>query len=142
GDVAATRPLGDLTLGMSICYVLRFPGLYRALANAGASLVAVPAAFTAPTGQAHWHVLLRSRAIETGSYVIAAAQGGQHPNGRATYGHSIIIDPWGKVIAELAHDEPGVLIAEISADLVQDVRERVPALRNARDFAPPQVLQA
>jgi predicted amidohydrolase len=141
GEEAVTVPLGPFTLGMSICYDMRFPKLYNALANAGANLIAVPAAFTVPTGQAHWHVLLRSRAIETGSYVIAAAQGGQHPNGRATYGHSIIIDPWGKVIAELAHDEPGVLLAEISADLVRDVRERVPALRNARDFALPNVLQ-
>src|SRR5690606_37707576 len=141
GDVAATRPLGDLTLGMSICYVLRFPGLYRALANAGASLVAVPAAFTVPTGQAHWHVLLRARAIETGSYVIAAAQGGKHPNGRATYGHSLIIDPWGRIVAELAHDEPGVLLAEITPELVTEARERIPALANARSFAPPGPLQ-
>jgi predicted amidohydrolase len=137
GESAVTAPLGEFTLGMSICYDMRFPKLYNALANAGASLIAVPAAFTVPTGQAHWHVLLRARAIETGSYVIAAAQGGQHPNGRATYGHSIIIDPWGRVIAELTHDEPGVLVAEIAADQVADARQRVPALANARDFAPP-----
>jgi predicted amidohydrolase len=142
GERAVTVPLGPFTLGMSICYDMRFPKLYNTLANAGANLLAVPAAFTVPTGQAHWHVLLRSRAIETGSYVIAAAQGGQHANGRATFGHSIIIDPWGKIVAELAHDEPGVLVAEISPDLVKDARERIPALANAKNFAPPQELQA
>lgn len=141
GEQAVTAPLGDFTLGMSICYDMRFPRLYNALANAGASLIAAPAAFTVPTGQAHWHVLLRARAIETGSYVIAAAQGGQHENGRATYGHSIIIDPWGRVIAELDHDAPGVLLAEISPELVADARGRIPALANARNFAPPQPLQ-
>nr|WP_295892336.1 carbon-nitrogen hydrolase family protein [uncultured Devosia sp.] len=141
GEQAVTADLGEFTLGMSICYDMRFPKLYNALANAGASLIAVPAAFTVPTGQAHWHVLLRARAIETGSYVIAAAQGGQHANGRATYGHSLVIDPWGRVIAELAHDEPGVLLAEISPDHVVDARERIPALANARNFALPEALQ-
>jgi predicted amidohydrolase len=141
GDVAVTTPLGEFTLGMSICYDMRFPKLYNALANAGATLIAVPAAFTVPTGQAHWHVLLRARAIETGSYVIAAAQGGQHANGRATYGHSLVVDPWGRVVAELAHDEPGVLVAEISPDHVVDARQRIPALANARNFALPQPLQ-
>jgi predicted amidohydrolase len=141
GERAVTADLGEFTLGMSICYDMRFPKLYNALANAGANLIAVPAAFTVPTGQAHWHVLLRARAIETGSYVIAAAQGGTHANGRATYGHSLVIDPWGRVIAELDHDEPGVLVAEISADHVVDARERIPALANARNFAPPEALQ-
>ena len=140
GEQAVTASLGDFTLGFSICYDMRFPRLYNTLANAGANLIAVPAAFTVPTGQAHWHVLLRARAIETGSYVIAAAQGGQHANGRATYGHSIIIDPWGRVVAELDHDEPGVLLAEISADHVADARQRIPALANARNFAPPNPL--
>lgn len=137
GEVAVTAPLGAFTLGFSICYDMRFPRLYNALANAGASLIAVPAAFTVPTGQAHWHVLLRARAIETGSYVIAAAQGGAHPNGRSTYGHSLVIDPWGRIVAELDHDDPGVLIAEIAADRVADARDRLPALANARDFALP-----
>ena len=141
GEQAVTAPLGDFTLGMSICYDMRFPKLYNALANAGANLIAVPAAFTVPTGQAHWHVLLRARAIETGSYVIAAAQGGQHPNGRATYGHSLVIDPWGRIVAELEHDAPGVLVAEISADHVVDARQRIPALANARNFALPGTLQ-
>jgi predicted amidohydrolase len=113
---------------------MRFPRLYNLLAKAGANLLAVPAAFTVPTGQAHWEVLLRARAIETGSYVIAAAQGGLHENGRATYGHSMIIDPWGKVLVELAHDKPGVAVADISPGQVEDARGRVPALQNARDF--------
>lgn len=142
GEQAVTADLGDFTLGMSICYDMRFPKLYNSLANAGANLIAVPAAFTVPTGQAHWHVLLRARAIETGSYVIAAAQGGQHANGRATYGHSLVIDPWGRIIDELDHDEPGVLLAEISPDQVKEARQRIPALANARDFASPQPLQA
>jgi predicted amidohydrolase len=141
GEQAVTADLGDFTLGMSICYDMRFPKLYNALANAGANLIAVPAAFTVPTGQAHWHVLLRARAIETGSYVIAAAQGGQHPNGRATYGHSLVVDPWGRIIAELDHDMPGVLVAEIAADHVADARGRIPALANARNFALPGQLQ-
>jgi len=142
GERAVTAELGEFTLGMSICYDMRFPRLYNSLANAGANLIAVPAAFTVPTGQAHWHVLLRARAIETGSYVIAAAQGGQHPNGRATYGHSLVIDPWGRIIAELDHDEPGVLVAEIAMDHVVDARQRIPALANARDFALPGALQS
>jgi len=141
GERAVTAPLGDFTLGFSICYDMRFPRLYNALANAGANLLAVPAAFTVPTGQAHWHVLLRARAIETGSYVIAAAQGGQHANGRATYGHSLIIDPWGKIIAELDHDRPGVLLADIDPAMVAEARQRVPALANARDFAAPEPLR-
>jgi predicted amidohydrolase len=137
GERAVIANLGAITLGFSICYDMRFPRLYNGLANAGAGLMAVPAAFTVPTGQAHWHVLLRARAIETGSYVIAAAQGGLHENGRSTYGHSLIVDPWGKVIAELDHDERGVLLAEIHPAAVIEARGRVPALANARDFAPP-----
>lgn len=137
GERAVTAELGEFRLGFSICYDMRFPRLYNTLANAGATLMAVPAAFTVPTGQAHWHVLLRARAIETGSYVIAAAQGGVHANGRSTYGHSLIVDPWGKVIAELDHDRPGVLVAEIDPQAVVEARQRIPALANARDFASP-----
>jgi predicted amidohydrolase len=137
GEVAVTADIAPFTLGMAICYDMRFPRLFNALANAGANLLAVPAAFTVPTGIAHWHVLLRARAIETGSYVIAAAQGGQHPNGRSTYGHSLIIDPWGKIVAELDHDSPGVLVAEIDLEAVREARQRIPALANARDFALP-----
>ena len=141
GDAAVTAPVGDFTLGFSICYDMRFPRLYNSLANAGATLMAVPAAFTVPTGQAHWHVLLRARAIETGSYVIAAAQGGSHANGRSTYGHSVIIDPWGRIVGELEHDAPGVLVAEIDPGQVTDARQRIPALANARNFAVPEPLR-
>lgn len=137
GDRAVVADIGEFRLGFSICYDMRFPRLFNSLANAEASLMAVPAAFTVPTGQAHWHVLLRARAIETGSYVIAAAQGGSHANGRSTYGHSLVIDPWGRVIAELDHDRPGVLVADIDPAAVREARQRVPALANARDFAPP-----
>jgi deaminated glutathione amidase len=142
GDAAVTAPLGDFTLGLTICYDMRFPALFNALANAGAQVMAVPAAFTVPTGQAHWEVLLRARAIETGSYVIAAAQGGQHANGRATYGHSMIVDPWGRVVAQLDHDEPGVITAQISLAAVEDARSRIPALVNARSFSLAQALPA
>ena len=142
GEAAVTARLDAFTLGLAICYDMRFPALFNALANAGAQLLAVPAAFTVPTGQAHWHVLLRARAIETGCYVIAAAQGGQHANGRATYGHSLVIDPWGKVIAELDHDEPGVLIAEIELGAVDEARGRIPALANAREFRQAPALPA
>ncbi|WP_323016094.1 carbon-nitrogen hydrolase family protein [Devosia sp.] len=141
GERAVVAPLGVFTLGMSICYDMRFPALFHSLAQAGATLLAVPAAFTVPTGQAHWHTLLRARAIETGSYLIAAAQGGQHPNGRATYGHSLIVDPWGRIVAELDHDRPGVLLAEISPELVVETRGRIPALANARPFLAPGALQ-
>ncbi|WDR04705.1 carbon-nitrogen hydrolase family protein [Devosia rhodophyticola] len=134
GDAAVTVPLDPFTLGMSICYDVRFGALYNVLAGAGANLMAVPAAFTVPTGQAHWEVLLRARAIETGAYVIAAAQGGQHESGRATYGHSMIIDPWGRVVAERADDREGVVLADIDLAEVDEARRRIPALANARPF--------
>jgi len=137
GERAVTAPLEAFTLGFSICYDLRFPALFQSLAGAGATLLAVPAAFTVPTGEAHWHVLLRARAIETGAYVIAAAQGGRHDNGRATFGHSLVVDPWGRVIAELAHDAPGVLVADIEPQAVTEARRRLPALTHARAFAAP-----
>lgn len=135
GDRAVTAPLGAFRLGLSICYDLRFAALYNALAQAGADVLAVPAAFTVPTGAAHWEVLLRARAIETGSYVIAAAQGGQHENGRATYGHSMIIDPWGRIVAHIDGDAPGVIYADISPEAVAEARRRIPALTNGRAFA-------
>lgn len=135
GETAVVADAGAFRLGMSICYDMRFPALFRALAEAGADVLAVPAAFTVPTGQAHWETLLRARAIETGSYVIAAAQGGQHENGRATYGHSTIIDPWGKVIAGNSDDAPGVIFADYDPALVAEARGRVPALANARPFS-------
>ena len=135
GDRAVVAAAGAFRLGLSICYDLRFPALYAALAGAGAEVLAVPAAFTVPTGEAHWHVLLRARAIETGSYVLAAAQGGAHENGRKTYGHSLVIDPWGRIVAEKPDDEPGVLMAELDLDRVADARRRLPALANRRPFS-------
>lgn len=118
-------------LGMTICYDLRFPQLYRSLAKAGASIAAVPAAFTETTGCAHWHVLLRARAIENGMFVIAPAQGGRHANGRQTYGHSLIISPWGDVLAE-GGSEPSVVIADIDPALSIDARSRIPSLQHDR----------
>ena len=109
--------IGVAKLGFAICYDLRFPQLFRAEALAGAEVLTVPAAFTRQTGQAHWHVLLRARAIENGAFVVAAAQGGLHEDGRETFGHSLIVDPWGRVLAEADHDEPGVIVAEIDTAL-------------------------
>ena len=121
------------TLGVTTCYDLRFPEQYKALALAGADFLAVPAAFTKITGEAHWHVLLRARAIETGCFVFAAAQGGLHENGRSTYGHSLIISPWGDILAE-AGDEPCVVAAEIDSAEVSAARRKIPALDHVRPF--------
>ena len=120
-------------LGVTTCYDLRFPEQYKALAKAGADFLTVPAAFTKVTGEAHWHVLLRARAIETGCFVLAAAQGGLHENGRSTYGHSLIISPWGQILAE-ARDEPSVIAAEIDPADVATARQRIPALNHVRPF--------
>ena len=124
--VMADLPWGQL--GMAICYDLRFPSLFRHQAHQGASLLTVPAAFTQKTGEAHWHALLRARAIENGAYVLASAQGGLHEDGRQTYGHSLICDPWGKVIAEKADDAPGVILAEIDMEAVAKARSAIPVL--------------
>lgn len=135
GDSAVVTEAAGVKLGLTICYDVRFPALHRTLAVAGAEVIAVPAAFTVPTGEAHWEVLLRARAIETGCYVIAAAQAGSHQNGRSTYGHSMIIDPWGKVLGQLGGEGPGVLVADIDPNMVAEARGRVPALANARPFS-------
>ena len=134
--VVADLPWGRL--GLSVCYDIRFPQLYRALAHAGAEVLAVPAAFTRTTGEAHWHVLLRARAIENGAYVVAAAQAGHHEDGRDTYGHSMIVDPWGRILAE-AGVEPGVIVAEIDPAVSAATRGRVPSLVNERAFVAPPV---
>ncbi|MBB3931917.1 putative amidohydrolase [Kaistia hirudinis] len=134
GDRAVVADLPWAKLGLTICYDVRFPALHRTLAEAGADVIAVPAAFTKKTGEAHWHVLLRARAIETGSYVLAAAQAGHHEDGRDTFGHSMIVDPWGKILAE-AGDEPGFIIAEIDPAFSSVTRQSIPALVNRRDFA-------
>ncbi|RUW90607.1 carbon-nitrogen hydrolase family protein [Mesorhizobium sp. M7A.F.Ca.US.010.02.1.1] len=135
GTEAVVTEIEGAKLGFAVCYDLRFPQLFRAEALAGADLLSVPAAFTRQTGEAHWHVLLRARAIENGAYVVAAAQGGLHEDGRETYGHSLIVDPWGRIIAEAAHDEPAVIIAEIDPAQSLAARKKIPNLRNARDFA-------
>jgi len=134
GDEAVLVDLPWGKLGLSICYDLRFPSLYRSLASAGAQMLAVPAAFTRQTGKAHWHVLQRARAIETGCFVISAAQGGDHEDGRSTFGHSLMINPWGEIIAELDHDEPGFALADIDLSEVIAARGRVPSLQNGRRF--------
>jgi len=128
GDRAVLAQLPDAALGLTICYDVRFPGLYRALAQAGAEILAVPAAFTAQTGQAHWEPLLRARAIENGAFVIAPAQGGTHDDGRQTWGRSMVVDPWGAIVACLDHDEPGILMAQIDLARVDEARQRIPNL--------------
>ena len=129
--MVADLPWGRL--GLSICYDLRFPSLYRALAEAGSSFIAIPAAFTKQTGEAHWHVLVRARAIENGSFVLAAAQGGMHENGRETFGHSLIVDPWGRILAE-GGTEPGLVMGKIDPAEVAAARARIPSLQHGRRF--------
>ena len=129
--VLVDLPFGRL--GLSICYDLRFAALYRALAGSGAEFIAVPAAFTMQTGEAHWHVLIRARAIESGAFVLAATQGGLHENGRTTFGHSLIVSPWGEVLAE-GGEEPGVIFADIDLAACAEARARIPALKHDRDF--------
>ena len=133
GELAVLADLPWGRLGLTVCYDLRFPALYRALAEAGATMLAIPSAFTKQTGEAHWHVLMRARAIENGSFVFAAAQGGKHENGRDTYGHSLIVDPWGSIIAE-GGTEPGVIMAEINPAEVASARARIPSLQHGRRF--------
>ncbi|MGE0118931.1 MAG: carbon-nitrogen hydrolase family protein [Dongiaceae bacterium] len=133
--VVADTPWGRV--GLTVCYDLRFAYLYRALAQAGASFLTVPAAFTVPTGRAHWQTLLRARAIETGSFVFAPAQCGEHAEGRKTYGHSLIVAPWGEILAE-AGEAPGIIDAEIDPAKVEEARRMVPALQHDRRFAAPE----
>ena len=137
GDTAVVADTPWGRLGLTVCYDVRFPHLFRQLAKAGADLIAVPAAFTVPTGEAHWETLLRARAIETGAFVLAPAQGGLHEDGRRTWGRSTVIGPWGEVIAKLDNDAPGVLFATLDLAAVAKARRAVPALTHDRDFAAP-----
>ncbi|GJD54586.1 carbon-nitrogen hydrolase family protein [Methylobacterium dankookense] len=134
GACAVVAETALAPIGLGICYDLRFPALFRALAEAGAAILTAPACFTQQTGEAHWHVLQRARAIETGSFMISAAQGGRHEDGRDTFGHSIIVDPWGRVLADAGGNEPGIILAEIDLTRVADARQRIPALAHARPF--------
>ncbi|HEU0100670.1 MAG TPA: carbon-nitrogen hydrolase family protein [Allosphingosinicella sp.] len=131
--VVADSPAGPL--GLSICYDLRFPDLYRALTDSGARILAIPAAFTVPTGRAHWHLLTRARAVEAGAYVVAAAQSGRHEDGRETYGHSLVVGPWGEVLLDMGDGE-GIGFADIDLAEVEAVRARLPALRHRRPIPP------
>jgi predicted amidohydrolase len=133
GELAVLADLPWGRLGLTVCYDLRFPALYRALAEAGATMLTIPSAFTKQTGEAHWHVLIRTRAIENGCFVFAAAQGGKHENSRETFGHSLIVDPWGRIIAE-SGTEPGVVMAEINPAEVANARARIPSLQHGRRF--------
>ena len=136
--VVVDTPAGRL--GLSICYDLRFPDLYRALTDAGAQLLAIPAAFTVPTGRAHWHVLVRARAIEAGVFVVAAAQSGRHEDGRETYGHSLVVGPWGDVLLDLGEGS-GVGFAELGLGQIEAVRARLPAVRHRRPIPPASLVQ-
>jgi predicted amidohydrolase len=136
GTVVAETPWGRL--GMTVCYDVRFPHLYRALAQAGADFLAVPSVFTVPTGTAHWHVLLRARAIENGCFVFAPAQWGEHAGGRRSYGHSLIVDPWGEVMAD-GGEAPGIITAQIDPARIAKARGMVPSLQHDRGFTPPKV---
>jgi predicted amidohydrolase len=134
--VVVETPLGRL--GPTICYDLRFAGLYARLSDAGATVFAIPAAFTVPTGEAHWHVLMRARAIEAGAFVVAAAQVGRHQDGRETYGHSLVVDPWGRVLLDMGGDESGLGFAELDLAAVEEVRRRLPAIHHRRPIPEPE----
>ncbi len=131
--VVRDTPVGHL--GLAICYDLRFPALFERLSAAGAQAIALPAAFTVPTGQAHWHVLLRARAIEAGLFVIAAAQSGEHEDGRRTFGHSLVVDPWGEILAD-GGEGNGLVFAEIDLARIEEVRSRIPVLAHRREIGP------
>jgi len=137
GSRAVLSETGGVPLGLSICYDVRFAYLYRRLAKAGAVMIAVPSAFTRPTGRAHWEILLRARAIETGSFILAPAQGGKHEDGRKTWGHSMIAGPWGEIIAVREDDEPGLLHAAIDPGETSAARTRIPALNGDREVSGP-----
>jgi len=136
GDRAVVARTPWAKLGLSVCYDMRFPALYAALARGGAELIAIPAAFTLPTGRAHWHTLVRAHAIETGAFVVAAAQSGHHEDGRDTYGHSLVVDPWGEVLLDMGEDA-GTALVELDMGAVASARTRLPTLEHAREFRLP-----
>ena len=125
----------SIQLGLTVCYDVRFPALFEALGRRSCDVIAVPAAFTVPTGQAHWHVLLRARAIEASAFVVAAAQVGEHEDGRRTYGHSLVVDPWGEVLLDMGGEAPGLGFADIDLARISEVRAQVPSLANRREIA-------
>jgi predicted amidohydrolase len=131
--VTASSPLG--TLGLAVCYDIRFPALFEVLGQARCDVIAIPAAFTVPTGKAHWHLLQRARAVEASAYVVAAAQVGRHEDGRETYGHSLVVDPWGEVLLDMGGKAPGVGFAEIDPERIAQVRAQLPSLANRRAFS-------
>ncbi len=136
GHKAVVAAIPDAMLGLSICYDVRFSGLYEALTNAGADILSIPAAFTVPTGKAHWNILLRARAIEAGAFVVAAAQYGGHEDGRSTYGHSMVVDPWGEILLDMGEGN-GIDFCDLNLKKVQEVRARVPAVANRKRFEAP-----
>ena len=140
GNRAVLADTAQAAIGMGICYDLRFPQFYRALAQAGANLLTAPSCFTRQTGQAHWHTLLRARAIENGAFMVAAAQGGTHEDGRESFGHSLIVDPWGRIIGEIDHDEPAVLTCQIDLDDAKAARTKMPSLRHDREFVVERIM--
>lgn len=134
GNVSRVISVENAKLGISICYDVRFPDLYRQQALSGASILTAPSSFTRQTGKAHWHLLMRSRAVENGAFMVSAAQGGKHEDGRETFGHSVIINPWGDVLAEKADEEPGIIFADIDLEEVRQARKRIPNLANISEF--------
>ena len=136
GHTAVVSPIPGATLGLSICYDLRFPALYEALTNAGADVLSIPAAFTVPTGKAHWEILLRARAIEAGAFVIASAQCGGHEDGRSTYGHSLVVDPWGEILLDMG-ERTGLGFCNLDLHKIEEVRSRIPAVANRKRFEMP-----
>lgn len=140
GKQAVLGRTDEASIGLSICYDLRFPSLYAALADQGADILTIPAAFTVPTGQAHWEVLLRARAIESSAFVIAAAQCGAHEDGRHTYGHSMVVDPWGRVLLDM-EQTMGVGFCDIDLNDIQEIRRKLPVLKNRRDFSGPELME-
>ncbi len=135
GNQAYVVEMDGIKTGISICYDMRFPQLYRHQARLGAQILTCPSSFTKPTGRAHWEIILRARAIENGAFMLAAAQGGTHEDGRETYGHSMMINPWGEIIGELAHDEPGILVCDLDLEEVDIARKKIPNLVNEKKFA-------